>query len=245
MATTTPVQPSGPAIDLGQQQYKRGQGLLNTTIAGNGVGLLNSNVAPNSWNGSTPQLQRTAPANPWLRQQGAGIMNQTNEMLGKNLLNIQGNQVGAGTLGGSRQGIAQGTAMGQASNYLSANLADMYGSAYESDANRNMQRYGIDSNSYNTQRGQDVGMRGQDQDFYASQRAQDMDQTKLGSDLINRGLNTQWLPMQNAADVYSKFAGYGTTTNSSSSGGGWQGALGGAMAGYQYGNANGWWGGTK
>jgi hypothetical protein len=188
-----------------------------------------------------PQLNPTAPSNPWLQQQGQGIMNQTNQMLGQNLLGIQGNSVASGGLGGSRQGVAQGTAMGQASNYLSANLADMYGGAYESDANRNMQKYGIDTQSYLGQRGQDINMRGQDMDFYQGQRGQDLQQAGLGSDLINRGLQTQWLPLNNAANLYNMFQNNGTTTNTQKSGGGWQGAVGGGLGAYQYGSANGWW----
>lgn len=212
-----------------------------------------------SQGGVGPQLNPTNPSNPWLQQQGQGIMNQTNQMLGQNLLGIQGNSVASGGLGGSRQGVAQGTALGQASNYLSSNLADMYGSAYENDANRNMQQYGIDTNSYLGQRGQDITMRGQDfqnynqgmdrglqqygmdQDFWTAQRGQDLATAGLGSGLINQGLQTQWLPMQNASDVYAKFAGNGTTTNTSSQGGGWMGALGGAAGIYQMGNAGGWW----
>lgn len=271
---TTPARSVGPAISLGEQQYNLGSGLLGNPIAGNGVGQVQmpqgpampgSNVMRNSFGGTGggggPRLHATDPANPWLRQQGKGIMNQTKQMLGQGLLGIQGQSVGTGGLGGSRQGVAQGTAMGQASNYLSSNLAGMYGDAYESDANRNMQRYGIDTNSFNAQRGQDITMRGQDfqnynagmdrglqqyqgdQTFYGQQRGQDMQGVAMGSGLINQGLNTQWQPMQNAADIYSKFAGNGTTTTGGQSGGGWLGALGGAGAMYQFGAGNGWWGG--
>lgn len=272
-APRTPAsQPRGPAILYGEEQYTKGGNLMSNDIAGNGFGsfgmpqgpaMPNSQVAGNSFGFGGPQLSATAPANPWLRRQGQGIRNQTDQMLGQGLLGIQGQSVASGGLGGSRQGVAQGTALGQASNYLSSNLADMYGAAYEGDANRNMQKYGIDNQSYLGQRGQDVTMRGQDlqnynqgmdrglqqytadQNFYTQQRGQDLATVGMGSDLINRGLNTQWLPMQNASDVYAKFAGNGTTTTTGQTGGGWQGAIGGALGAYQYGNANGWWGGKQ
>jgi hypothetical protein len=268
-----------------QVQMPQGPAMPTSNVAGNSFGMGGSNyggpfapdkgtgygmermgmptgpIAPDKGTGygMGPRLNSTAPSNPWLQQQGQGIMNQTNQMLGQNLLGIQGNSVASGGLGGSRQGVAQGTALGQASNYLSSNLADMYGSAYENDANRNMQKYGIDTNSFVGQRGQDITMRGQDlqnynqgmdrglqqyqgdQNFYTSQRGQDLATAGLGSGLITQGLQTQWLPMQNASDVYAKFAGNGTTTNTSSSGGGWMGALGGAAGIYQMGNAGGWW----
>lgn len=300
-------QPRGPAITLGQQQFNYGSGLLNSPVAGSGVGQVampqgpsmpTSRVAPNSFGsgvggpmapdrgtgygmdrigGRMPTLNTDTSTNPWLRQQGRGIMNQTNQMLGQNLMSLQGNAVASGGLGGSRQGVAQGLAMGQAADHLSSNLANLYGAAHESQQDRNMQqygmendrflgmrgqdvqRYGIDSNSYLGQRGQDITMRGQDlqnynqgmdrglqqyqadQQFWTQQRGQDLAQVGLGSGLINQGLNTQWLPMQNASEVYGRFAGNGTTTDTSSSGGGWMGALGGAAGIYQMGNAGGWW----
>lgn len=254
----------GPAITLGEQQYNVGKGLLSNPIAGSGVGQVvmpqgpampNPRVVRNSFGQGQgmPTLNTSVATNPWLKHQGQGIRNQTNDMLGQGLLGIQGQSVASGGLGGSRQGVAQGTALGQASNFLSANLADLYGGAYENDANRNMQKYGIDTQSFLGQRGQDVTMRGQDfqnynqgmdrglqqyqadQNFWTQQRGQDLSQVGMGSDLITRGLNTQWLPMQNASDVYAKFAGNGTTTNTAQSGGGWQGAIGGGLAGYQTG----------
>lgn len=241
------------SFGMGGSNYGGGSGYPRPADMGTGYGVNRGNFGqphtlPNAGGGYGPQLNPTAPSSPWLQQQGQGIMNQTNEMLGKGFLDIQGNSVASGGLGGSRQGVAQGTALGQASNYLSSNLADMYGSAYENDANRNMQQYGIDTNSYLGQRGQDVTMRGQDmqkygqdQDFWTAQRGQDLAMAGLGSGLITQGLNTQWLPMQNASDVYAKFSGNGTTTNTSSSGGGWMGALGGAAGIYQMGTAGGWW----
>jgi hypothetical protein len=63
----------------------------------------------------------------------------------------------------------------------------------------------------------------------------------IGSGLLNQGLNTQWSPIQQASQTYSPFSGMGTTTNTTQSGGGWQGAVGGALSGASLGRSLGWW----
>lgn len=68
-----------------------------------------------------------------------------------------------------------------------------------------------------------------------------LQQQTLGAGLMSQGLNTQFQPLQNAAQTYSPFTGFGQTTNSSTQGGGWQGALGGALGAAQFGSNAGWW----
>jgi hypothetical protein len=63
----------------------------------------------------------------------------------------------------------------------------------------------------------------------------------IGSGLVNQGINTPFLPAQNASQIYSPFTGFGTTTNNTQQGGGWQGAVGGALAGASFGRNMGWW----
>jgi hypothetical protein len=64
----------------------------------------------------------------------------------------------------------------------------------------------------------------------------------LGSGLLSQGLNTQWAPIQQAAQTYSPFTGFGTTTQNQSSGGGAMGALGGALGAAQFSRNMGWLG---
>jgi hypothetical protein len=64
----------------------------------------------------------------------------------------------------------------------------------------------------------------------------------LGAGLMGQGLDTQFRPLQNAANIYAPFNGFGSTTNSTQQGGGWQGALGGALGAAQFGQNMGWWG---
>jgi hypothetical protein len=63
----------------------------------------------------------------------------------------------------------------------------------------------------------------------------------LGSGMLNQGLNMPFQPLQNTANIYQPFTGYGTTTNNAQSGGGWQSAVGGALAGASMGRQMGWW----
>jgi hypothetical protein len=63
----------------------------------------------------------------------------------------------------------------------------------------------------------------------------------IGSGLMNQGVNTPFLPAQNASQIYSPFTGFGTTTNNTQQGGGWQGMVGGALAGASFGRNMGWW----
>jgi len=213
----------------------RVQGLLNDQMgqanrAGDqmrdvGAGLLGRNIADNGFNSNAVRLNApTTATNPYLSGMADDIGRRTQEMLGQNNLAIQGNAVAAGGLGGSRQGVAQGTAAGKAADYLQGNLANLYGTAYSQDQNRALQQYGYDQN------------------FYGQQRQQDLSQAGMGSGLLSQGLQTQWAPLQNAAQTYAPFTGFGTTSQSGSSGGGWQGALGGALGAAQLSKNMGWWG---
>jgi hypothetical protein len=114
------------------------------------------------------------------------------------------------------------------------------GGLYENQAGRDMAKYQTDIGNYNANRGMDLQGQGQNQNFYTAQRGQDLAQYGIGSGLVQNGLNTQWLPIQNATSAYAPFSGMGSTTNSSQQGGGWQGALGGALGVMGLGSQMGW-----
>ena len=65
---------------------------------------------------------------------------------------------------------------------------------------------------------------------------------QLGASLWNMGLNAPWQPIQNATGTFAPFTGNGTTTTNINAGGGWQGAVGGALAGASLGKQMNWWG---
>jgi hypothetical protein len=114
----------GPATAAGGALTSKGMGLLGQT-------------APNT------------PTNPYLQGRADDIQRRTAELLGENNLQIQGNAVATGGLGGSRQGVAQGVAAGRAADYLQGNLAGMYGQAYDQDMGRLRQDWTIGSGLVN------------------------------------------------------------------------------------------------
>lgn len=182
----------------GSQMIGQGQGLLGAPVAGNGVGKVTLD---------TP----TTASNPYLTGAMNDIQRRTQEMLDANNLSIQGNAVGVGGLGGSRQGVAQGIGAGKAADYLAGQGANMYLQAYNADQNRSLQKYG------------------QDQSFYGQQRGQDLAQVGVGSGLVGQGLDTQFSPIKNTAQTFAPFTGFGTATQTGQQGGGALGALGGAL----------------
>jgi hypothetical protein len=149
-------------------------------------------------------------------------------------------------------------------------MANMFGSAYNNDQNRSLQRYqgdqqydlgsyanqtgrlgtagglmnnafGLDTQRMGTMGGLDNQRYGMDQSFYTQQRGQDQTQLALGASLAQQGMQTPWTPIQNANSTYSPYTGFGSTTQGGQTGGGWQGALGGALGGAQLGKNMGWW----
>lgn len=76
---------------------------------------------------------------------------------------------------------------------------------------------------------------GQQLDFYTSQRGQDLAQTQLGANMYLQGVNGQYTGLNNAANNLGQFTGFGNTnTSTGGTGGGLQGLIGGAGAGFQW-----------
>jgi hypothetical protein len=187
---------------VGNDLVPRTQGLLGATTP---QGQLAGSQLMAKGSGLLGQTAPDTATNPYLKGVADEMQRRTAELLGQNNLAIQGNFVGTGGLGGSRQGVAQGVAAGKAADYLQGNLAGLYGGAYNMDQNRLRQDW------------------------------------VLGSGMMNQGLNAPFIPSQNAAQIYSPFSGFGTMSNNTQSGGGWQGAVGGALAGASFGRNMGWW----
>ena len=162
--------------------------------------------------------------NPYYSSMADDITRRTNLSRDQGLSQIRTNAVGVGGLGGSRQGVAEGQAISGAADNLSGQLANLGGGMWNSDQNRDLQRYQGDQQFYNAQRGLDYTGIG------------------LGADLMSRGLQQQWAPINNANNVYGNYTGLGTTTGTQQSGGGWGNALAGGLAAAQLANRWGWWG---
>jgi len=178
----------------------------------------------------------SATSNPYLQNQADAITNQVNRNLQNNILpGINSQAQAAGGYGGSRQGIAQGLAIGQTNQDLSNALAGLYGQQYQNDQNLGL--------------GYTQAMN----NFYTQNRQLDQSGLQLGANLINAGnagylgqgtsiygigqtqQQAQWLPIQNAGNIYSQFSGLGGGQTSTLSGSPLGGAVGGALAGAQIG----------
>jgi hypothetical protein len=172
--------------------------------------------------GAAPTLREAgSDPNPFLAQQADEIARRSNLALQEDMNGIRSNSIGIGGLGGSRQGVAQGIATGRAMDSLQGNLANLYGTDYTNQQNRNLQQYGQDSSNYNAQRAADLqkygldlsqyntgraqdlslyginaqaalGLNGQNNQFYTANRGQDLQQLALGAQLYGMG-NTGYL----------------------------------------------------
>lgn len=101
--------------------------------------------------------------------------------------------------------------------------------------------YQNSNNSYNLgQQGLGLQSRGQDMSFYTAQRGQDQSGAALGASLYAQGQQGMWNPINQTTGAMSPWNGYGTTTNTGSSGGGLTGAVGGLLGGAQLAKNFGW-----
>lgn len=180
----------------------RAQGLLSQQMPG---AMQAGQQLMTMGSGLLGQSAPTTAQNPYLSSVADDMQRRTQDLLGQNNLAIQGNFVGSGGLGSSRQGVAQGVAAGRAADSLQGNVAGLYGNAYNQDQSRLRQDWTI------------------------------------GSGLLNQGLNTPYQPLKNTSEIFQPYTGFGTTSQNQSSGGGWQGAVGGALSGAALGRQMGWW----
>lgn len=172
----------------GNALTQKGMGLLNTPIAGNGVGKVKMDavaplgqakmdtVAPLGQAKMDPvtmgSFKYEAPntaTNPYLKGVAADMARERDDFVGQQLSNIRGNQILKGTMGSTRQGVAQGEAIGDAYDAYAGAYSNLYGNAYESDMNRALQKYGLDQDfamgKYGIDSSRSLGKYTADQDF--------------------------------------------------------------------------------
>lgn len=191
-------------------------------------------------------------SNPWMSSVADDIMRRTQDALGQSFNGIRSNAVGVGGLGGSRQGVAEGVATGRAMDSMQGQLANLYGQDWTNAQGRGLQQYNTDTSAYLGNQGQwmDFGLglgnqaltnQGQQLSFYNQGRQLDQSGLALGADLYTRGVNGPWAPIQNSNNVLGNYTGFGSSSTSGQQGGGWQGGVGGALAGATLANNAGWW----
>ena len=188
---------------------------------------------------STPYAGGSAPTagygDPYLSGRADDITSRTREMLGDAFAGIQGNAVGSGGLGGSRQAVAQGQAGAKAADYMAGQLANMYSNDWNQSQARGLSRYqGDQSNA--------LGNRQADMGFYTNNRSLDQGDFRNGLAAYGLGADGDWSALSSANGIFNPWSGYGSTTTGSQQGGGWQGALGGLLSGATLGKSMGWWG---
>jgi len=202
----------GSQMPLAQQQSAQlastGGGLLGQPISGNGVGQV-------------PLGQSNVPNDPYLSGVAGDISRRTQELLAQNNNAIAGRQVSAGGLGSTRMGVAQGVAAGQAADSLQGQLANLYSSAWNQDANRNLQKYQTDTN------------------FYDSQRRTDLAGTQLGGGLLSQSQQQAFAPLAQANDIYKPYSNLNSAAGSSDNK--WLTGLSTGMGIYGTGMNAGWW----
>jgi len=103
--------------------------------------------------GATPNLGMGGPAaqqsNPYLDQMAQGITQQVTDNWNRNLApSIRSGAMAAGGFGGSRHGVVEANALKDVNQGLSNSLANLYGSDWTNQQNRNLQQQSI-NNSYN------------------------------------------------------------------------------------------------
>jgi hypothetical protein len=183
--------------------------------------------------------------NPYQNSMDAAITKPFNDTLMNDWLpSIQSQSVATGGLGGSRQGIAQGLAIGQAGTGLANALAQSHYGQFNQDQNRNLQAYQANQGYNLGLGGLNLGYQNARNNFYNTNRQLDQSGAALGGSLYNLGQLGQWMPYGQFTGTLSPWSGFGSTTGSTQTGGGTNGALGGLLGLGQYGWDRGWWGNT-
>ena len=194
-----------------------GGGIIGGYGAGGGIPQIQWTGGAAS-SGGIPDMGRS---NPNMQGQIDYLRQQSDFALGQNLNGIRSNAVGVGGLGGTRQGVAQGIATGLANQGYTGAVSNMLGQDWTNQQNRDLQSRGLDVQM----RGQDIGWQNQTNQYGLQRDA-------LDSQLVTNGINQSWAPIINAGNLYSQLGG-GSVTNSTNTGGGIQGLLGGALGGAQ------------
>lgn len=192
--------------------------------------------------------------NPHLMQIAEGMQTQANNNLQRNILpGIRGGARAVGGVGGSRQGLAEGMAIGDTQAGLSSALGSLFGSDWQGSQNRALQQYGMDQNfqlgnrgldnqRYSIEGQQNLGNQGQWMNFYNQNRQLDQTGAMTGANIYQLANQGDWTGLKNSSDIFNTTAGNNVTqTNGGQQGGGWQGAVGGALAGGSFGRQMNWW----
>lgn len=230
VAAGTNMTPQGP-----QQQQTHSGGLPANPFAGQ-----------QQQNPYMPQQQTATPApapapgapapasggltqNPYLGGIADDITRRTTNNLTRNILpQIGRNSVAAGGYGGSRQGIAEGLAMSETSDALAGQLANLYGTQFNSDRNYGLQSDALDLNVYNANQG--WTRQGQQDQINLLGNLLGWNQNAIGN--ATTAQNTPMNYWQQFGNTGAQLGGLGGTNSQNMQGNPYLSAIGGAMTGY-------------
>ena len=166
--------------------------------------------------------------NPSTMAMGNEVTRQVNNNLQRNILpGIRGNAMAAGTVGGSRQGVAEGLATGEAMTGLAGALANLYGNQFNQDRGYELQSDALD---FNIHRGnlQDMRQGQMDQLGFINQM-NNWGQQGIG--IANQTRDRPFTDWQRFVGPASQMAGLGSQQTQNLQGNPYLGALGGYMTG--------------
>ena len=214
------------AVDMGRQLFESQNGYDENVSSDPFYNPPPTVTTSQSSQFSAPSLNGYTK-NPYLDQMASGLRDQFTQFRDDGLAANRGNAVAMGNVGGSRQGIAEARTMTDAGKGYDSAIANLYGQDYNNQMNRNLQQYGVDTNAYLTNQGQQLG-------FYGDQRRLDQSGAALGASLYGLANNGDWSGLNSASNIYNQYSGLGgSSTTGGESGGGGLGFLGGAGAAYQ------------
>lgn len=197
-----------------------------------------ANDVPGGNIGGGPRQERMAQGqggNPYLQGVFDNISRQyTNTLNEQWLPAIRDNSIASGGLGGARAGVAQGLAIGRAGEGLAGALSNAGMGAWENQQNRDLTRYGIDTNASLTNQGQWMG-------YQNAQDSLNLQGIGLGAQLMGAGQTMPWYGYNQFGGLLGNAAGNNNSvTGNQSGGGGWGGALWGGLSGLGAAGQMGW-----
>lgn len=162
------------------------------------------------------------PRNPYLPDIAGDITRRSTDMMNAGIRQARGAAIMAGGFGGTGQGLLENAAIKGSVDNLAGQLGNLYGSAWNQDQSRDLQRYAAD------------------QGFFTAQRGQDLQSVGLGASLLGQGVNLPWSPIQNAGDIARVFSGLNATESKLGQSGNWESILGGLLSGARFGRDMKW-----
>ena len=184
--------------------------------------------------------------NPYLDEMAQAITSQMNDNFSRNVMpQVRSGAMAAGGFGGSRQGVVEANATNDMNRSLSQNLANLYGTDYNQQQNRNLSEFQGNQSYDLGLRNNDLGFGQLDFNINQGNFNNNLTGAKFGLDVYNTLQNNNNLGLTAGTSMQNKPLEYQTYFNNSANAAGGMGGqttgqqsqpgspLTGALAGYQ------------